>query len=221
MIKSLAHTAQFITTTFRPEMLVTADKFYGVLFNNQKVSSIRSIKREEAMEFVDQVRCLLCLVSWCWSSCVCLTFRRLRRSERSRIVSTCSYFAFLMVYCYFYRLFVWCFRLEWRMVLATLSIYPRLVVLVHDNCSWELYHDHGMPESRLGPWGAMERIRVWGELAWASLPEEIWNAIKPASSRTSEDCDSGMGRALEKSKKRRIDPVANWTSTFRYAISSM
>lgn len=56
MIKSLSHTAQFITTTFRPEMLVTADKFYGVLFNNQKVSSIRSIKREEAMEFVDQVR---------------------------------------------------------------------------------------------------------------------------------------------------------------------
>jgi hypothetical protein len=55
MITSLAGTAQFITTTFRPEMLVTADKFYGVLFNNQKVSSIRGIKREEAMEFVDQV----------------------------------------------------------------------------------------------------------------------------------------------------------------------
>ncbi|KAJ7905296.1 structural maintenance of chromosome protein 3 [Mycena olivaceomarginata] len=54
MIHSLASTAQFITTTFRPEMLVTADKFYGVLFNNQKVSSIRAIKREEAMEFVDQ-----------------------------------------------------------------------------------------------------------------------------------------------------------------------
>lgn len=42
-------------------MLVTADKFYGVLFNNQKVSSIRSIKREEAMEFVDQVRPLFLL----------------------------------------------------------------------------------------------------------------------------------------------------------------
>ncbi|KAG5726886.1 Chromosome segregation protein sudA [Termitomyces sp. T112] len=54
MIQSLSSTAQFITTTFRPEMLVTADKFYGVLFNNQKVSSIRAIKREEAMEFVDQ-----------------------------------------------------------------------------------------------------------------------------------------------------------------------
>ncbi|KAI0058717.1 RecF/RecN/SMC protein [Artomyces pyxidatus] len=54
MIKSLAATGQFITTTFRPEMLVSADKFYGVLFNNQKISSIRSIKKEEAMEFVDQ-----------------------------------------------------------------------------------------------------------------------------------------------------------------------
>ena len=66
MIKSLSHTAQFITTTFRPEMLVTADKFYGVLFNNQKVSSIRSIKREEAMEFVDQVRCFLFVMLWCF-----------------------------------------------------------------------------------------------------------------------------------------------------------
>lgn len=70
MIKSLSHTAQFITTTFRPEMLVTADKFYGVLFNNQKVSSIRSIKREEAMEFVDQVRCFY-LLFFC-DAAVCL-----------------------------------------------------------------------------------------------------------------------------------------------------
>ncbi|KAJ4482444.1 structural maintenance of chromosome protein 3 [Lentinula aciculospora] len=54
MIQSLSSMAQFIVTTFRPEMLVTADKFYGVLFNNQKVSSIRPIRREEAMEFVDQ-----------------------------------------------------------------------------------------------------------------------------------------------------------------------
>ncbi|KAI5116767.1 hypothetical protein M0805_004984 [Coniferiporia weirii] len=54
MIHELSSSAQFITTTFRPEMLVSADKFYGVTFNNQKVSSIRSIKREEAQEFVDQ-----------------------------------------------------------------------------------------------------------------------------------------------------------------------
>jgi structural maintenance of chromosome 3 (chondroitin sulfate proteoglycan 6) len=63
MIQSLASTAQFITTTFRPEMLVTADKFYGVLFNNQKISSIRGIKREEAMQFVDQVLITL-LCNW-------------------------------------------------------------------------------------------------------------------------------------------------------------
>lgn len=55
MIHELSENAQFITTTFRPEMLVTADKFYGVLFNNQKISTIRSIEREEAQEFVDQV----------------------------------------------------------------------------------------------------------------------------------------------------------------------
>jgi len=54
MIHSLSSTAEFITTTFRPEMLVNSDQFYGVLFNNQKISSIRGIKREEAMEFVDQ-----------------------------------------------------------------------------------------------------------------------------------------------------------------------
>ncbi|KAI0633424.1 structural maintenance of chromosome protein 3 [Trametes polyzona] len=54
MIHELSSTAQFITTTFRPEMLATADKFYGVLFNNQKVSTIRAINREEAMQFVEQ-----------------------------------------------------------------------------------------------------------------------------------------------------------------------
>ena len=54
MIKNLAGTAQFIATTFRPEMLETADKFYGVLFDNQKVSSIRTISRDEAREFVEQ-----------------------------------------------------------------------------------------------------------------------------------------------------------------------
>lgn len=39
-------------------MLATADKFYGVVFDNQKISWIRSIKREEAMHFVDQVRAI-------------------------------------------------------------------------------------------------------------------------------------------------------------------
>ncbi|PVF93473.1 putative SMC3 [Serendipita vermifera] len=53
MIHELSETAQFITTTFRPEMLQQADKFYGVLFDNQKVSSIRSITRQDAIEFIE------------------------------------------------------------------------------------------------------------------------------------------------------------------------
>lgn len=35
-------------------MLARAEKYYGVLFNNQKVSSIASITKDEALEFVDQ-----------------------------------------------------------------------------------------------------------------------------------------------------------------------
>ena len=54
MIHELSESAQFITTTFRPELLQHADRFYGVLFNNQKVSSIRTISRDDAQEFVDQ-----------------------------------------------------------------------------------------------------------------------------------------------------------------------
>ena len=73
MIQSLASTAQFITTTFRPEMLVTADKFYGVLFNNQKISSIRGIKREEAMQFVDQVLNNLLSIRYCEFRTFCFT----------------------------------------------------------------------------------------------------------------------------------------------------
>ncbi|KAJ3007164.1 Structural maintenance of chromosomes protein 3 [Thoreauomyces humboldtii] len=53
MIHSLAPTAQFITTTFRPELLVHADKFYGVTFVN-KVSRVQAISREDAKRFVDE-----------------------------------------------------------------------------------------------------------------------------------------------------------------------
>lgn len=63
MIKELASAShangggQFICTTFRNEMIDVADKFYGVLFNN-KISSIASITRENALTFVEgeQVR---------------------------------------------------------------------------------------------------------------------------------------------------------------------
>lgn len=39
MIHELSKDAQFITTTFRPELLEHSDKFYGVKFRN-KVSSV-------------------------------------------------------------------------------------------------------------------------------------------------------------------------------------
>ncbi|WRT67771.1 uncharacterized protein IL334_004744 [Kwoniella shivajii] len=53
MIHDLSENAQFITTTFKSEMLAQADKFYGVFFNNQKVSSIKVIEKDEASEFVE------------------------------------------------------------------------------------------------------------------------------------------------------------------------
>ncbi|ORZ05306.1 RecF/RecN/SMC [Lobosporangium transversale] len=53
MIHSLSEQAQFITTTFRPEMLANADKFYGVNFQD-KVSVVNAITKEEALNFVEQ-----------------------------------------------------------------------------------------------------------------------------------------------------------------------
>ena len=52
MIHNLAEKAQFITTTFRPELLESAEKYYGVQFKN-KVSHILSITKEEAKDFVE------------------------------------------------------------------------------------------------------------------------------------------------------------------------
>ncbi|TVY37859.1 Chromosome segregation protein [Lachnellula subtilissima] len=43
---------QFICTTFRPEMLLVADKCYGVTFHN-KTSGIDAVSREEALRFVE------------------------------------------------------------------------------------------------------------------------------------------------------------------------
>ena len=53
MVHELADSAQFIITTFRPEMLEHADKFYGVTFN-KKVSKIQLMSKEDAAQFVDR-----------------------------------------------------------------------------------------------------------------------------------------------------------------------
>ncbi|CAF0819204.1 unnamed protein product [Adineta ricciae] len=52
MINELSQKAQFIITTFGPDLLKYGDKFYGITYRN-KVSQIRSVTREEAMEFVE------------------------------------------------------------------------------------------------------------------------------------------------------------------------
>lgn len=52
MIHELADGAQFITTTFRPELLQHASKFYGVKFRN-KVSHVECVSREDAYDFVE------------------------------------------------------------------------------------------------------------------------------------------------------------------------
>ncbi|XP_026496209.1 structural maintenance of chromosomes protein 3 [Vanessa tameamea] len=52
MIHELSTSAQFITTTFRPELLEHAHKFYGVKFRN-KVSHVECVTIDEARDFVE------------------------------------------------------------------------------------------------------------------------------------------------------------------------
>lgn len=51
MIRDLSSNAQFITTTFRAELLGYAEKFYGVRFRN-KVSFLDPITAEQAYDFI-------------------------------------------------------------------------------------------------------------------------------------------------------------------------
>jgi structural maintenance of chromosome 3 (chondroitin sulfate proteoglycan 6) len=54
MIKRQADAAstQFITTTFRPELVKVADRVYGVTHKN-RVSRVDVITREEALYFIE------------------------------------------------------------------------------------------------------------------------------------------------------------------------
>lgn len=46
---------QFICTTFRPEMVLVADRCYGVTYSN-KTSSIDVVTREDALKFVEDMQ---------------------------------------------------------------------------------------------------------------------------------------------------------------------
>uniref|UniRef100_A0A7S0D8F8 SMC hinge domain-containing protein n=1 Tax=Amorphochlora amoebiformis TaxID=1561963 RepID=A0A7S0D8F8_9EUKA len=54
MINEQSASAQFITTTFRPELLLHANKFYGVVFKN-KMSKVSVINGEVAKEIISEV----------------------------------------------------------------------------------------------------------------------------------------------------------------------
>ncbi|KAJ2302965.1 Structural maintenance of chromosomes protein 3 [Coemansia sp. RSA 2704] len=55
MIYDLSRSSQFVTTTFRPEMLAHADKFYGVTFEN-KVSHVSTITQAAAVSFIEEAQ---------------------------------------------------------------------------------------------------------------------------------------------------------------------
>lgn len=54
MVRRLADMAstQFITTTFRPELVKVADKIYGVTHKN-RVSHVNVVSMEEALDFIE------------------------------------------------------------------------------------------------------------------------------------------------------------------------
>ncbi|VDP21399.1 unnamed protein product [Onchocerca flexuosa] len=60
MIHELSENAQFITTTFRSELLDSAEKYYGVRFRNKvgvfRVSHIDIVSKEQAFDFIDDVQ---------------------------------------------------------------------------------------------------------------------------------------------------------------------
>ena len=51
---SAENPAQFITSTFRPEMVKVADSFYGISYQS-KISNIHASTQEEALEFIANI----------------------------------------------------------------------------------------------------------------------------------------------------------------------
>lgn len=52
LLQQISQTGQFICTTFRPEMVLVAEKCYGVAYGN-KTSSIDVVDREDALKFIE------------------------------------------------------------------------------------------------------------------------------------------------------------------------
>ncbi|KAB8360687.1 hypothetical protein FH972_024423 [Carpinus fangiana] len=52
LLQQISQTGQFICTTFRPEMVLVAEKCYGVAYGN-KTSSIDVVDRDDALKFIE------------------------------------------------------------------------------------------------------------------------------------------------------------------------
>lgn len=45
---------QFITSTFRPELVSVADKFYGIGYQN-KISNVYPMTKQESLDFIGNI----------------------------------------------------------------------------------------------------------------------------------------------------------------------
>lgn len=45
---------QFITSTFRPELVSVADKFYGIGYQH-KISSVYAMTKQESLDFISDI----------------------------------------------------------------------------------------------------------------------------------------------------------------------
>ncbi|GAA5987111.1 hypothetical protein JCM10908_001030 [Rhodotorula pacifica] len=53
MISELSEEAQYICTTFRAELIPHADSFFGVVFNQAKISNVKTLTADECSQFIE------------------------------------------------------------------------------------------------------------------------------------------------------------------------
>ncbi|GAA5861222.1 hypothetical protein JCM3774_002232 [Rhodotorula dairenensis] len=53
MISELSEEAQYICTTFRAELIPHADAFFGVVFNQAKISNVKTLTADECSQFIE------------------------------------------------------------------------------------------------------------------------------------------------------------------------
>lgn len=54
MLKEQSTNTQFVTTTFKPELVAKAKRFFGISFTKQKVSTVHDISKEDALRVIEE-----------------------------------------------------------------------------------------------------------------------------------------------------------------------